>query len=47
VFKIHKRYHRGRLPIHRFQDLQKEEIKGKFYESERQKIKYNPDQNSE
>ena len=40
VFRIYKRYHRGALPIYRLQDLQQEEIKGTFYESELQKIDY-------
>ncbi|WAR09981.1 YMD3-like protein [Mya arenaria] len=44
VFKIHKRYHRGRIPIYRLVDLQDEEIKGTFYESELQKVNFNPDQ---
>ena len=44
VFRIYKRYHRGTLPIYRLQDLQQEEIKGTFYESELQKIDYDPDQ---
>ena len=37
VFRIYKR---GVLPIYRLQDLQQEEIKGTFYESELQKIDY-------
>ncbi|WAR05156.1 YMD3-like protein [Mya arenaria] len=44
VFKVHKRYHRGRIPIYRLVDLQDEEIKGTFYESELQKVNFNPDQ---
>ncbi|WAR29498.1 hypothetical protein MAR_003066 [Mya arenaria] len=37
IFQIHKRYHRRTLPIYRLRDLQDEEIKGTFYESELQK----------
>ena len=44
VFQIYKRYHRGALPIYRLQDLQQEEIKITFYESELQKIYYDLDQ---
>lgn len=44
IFRIYKRYHRGTLPIYRLQDLNNEEIKGTFYESELQKVDYNPDQ---
>ena len=43
VFQVYKLYHRGILPIYRLRDLQLEEIKGTFYESELQKI--NVDQN--
>lgn len=34
VFQIYRRYNRGRLPVYRLQDMQQEEIKGTFYESE-------------
>ncbi|WAR08681.1 LOW QUALITY PROTEIN: hypothetical protein MAR_018639 [Mya arenaria] len=44
VFKVHKRYHRGTLPIYRLQDLQDEDIKGTFYQSELQKISIDPEQ---
>ncbi|WAR04801.1 YMD3-like protein [Mya arenaria] len=44
VFKVQKRYHRGTIPIYRLVDLQDEEIKGTFYESELQKVNYDPDQ---
>ena len=42
VFQIHKRYHRGTLPIYRLRDMQDEDIKGTFYESELQKINVDP-----
>ncbi|WAR04400.1 hypothetical protein MAR_019769 [Mya arenaria] len=41
---IHKRYHRGTLPIYRLRDLQDEEIKRTFDESELQKITFDSDQ---
>ena len=44
VFQVYKRYHRGILPIYRLRDLQQEEIKGTFYESELQKIVVDPNQ---
>jgi len=44
VFKVHKRYHRGTLPIYRLRDLQQEDIKGTFYQSELQKVDYHPHQ---
>ena len=44
VFKVHKRYHRGTLPIYRLRDLQNEDIKGTFYQSELQKVDYDPNQ---
>ena len=44
VFKIHKRYHRGTLPIYRLQDMQQEDITGTFYQSELQKVDYDPNQ---
>ncbi|XP_053402652.1 uncharacterized protein LOC128557979 [Mercenaria mercenaria] len=44
IYIIHKRYHRGTLPIYRLRDLQDEEIKGTFYESELQKMNYDPEQ---
>ena len=34
VFRVHKRYYRGRLPIYRLRDLQEDDIKGTFYQSE-------------
>jgi hypothetical protein len=37
VFKVHKRYHRGILPIYKLRDLQDEDITGTFYQSELQK----------
>ncbi|XP_053405187.1 uncharacterized protein LOC128558916 [Mercenaria mercenaria] len=44
VFRVSKRYYRGTLPVYRLNDLQDDEIKGTFYESELQKVDYNPDQ---
>jgi hypothetical protein len=44
VFKVHKRYHRGTLPIYRLRDLQEEDIKGTFYQSELQRIDIDLDQ---
>lgn len=44
LFKVYKRYHRGTLPIYRLQDMQQEEIKGTFYESELQKVDIDPNQ---
>ncbi|XP_053390384.1 uncharacterized protein LOC128553278 [Mercenaria mercenaria] len=44
VFSVSKRYYRGILPVYRLNDLQDEEIKGTFYESELQKVDYDPDQ---
>ncbi|XP_053392046.1 uncharacterized protein LOC128554760 [Mercenaria mercenaria] len=44
VFRVSKSYHRGTLPVYRLNDLQDEEIKGTFYESEMQKVNYDPDQ---
>ena len=44
VFQVRKRYHSGVLPIYRLRDLQQEEIKGTFYESELQKINVDPNQ---
>jgi hypothetical protein len=44
VFKVHKRYHRGILPIYKLRDLQDEDITGTFYQSELQKVDINPDQ---
>ncbi|WAR31101.1 YMD3-like protein [Mya arenaria] len=41
VFKVHKRYNRGTLPVYRLRDLQDEDITGTFYESELQKTSYN------
>ena len=38
VFQVFKRYHRGTLPIYRLRDLQHDDIKGTFYESELQKV---------
>ena len=40
VFVISKRYHRGILSIYRLNDLQNEDIRGTFYESELQKVDY-------
>ena len=44
VFRVHKRYHRGTLPIYRLRDLQQDDIEGTFYQSELQKIDIDPDQ---
>ncbi|WAR11150.1 YMD3-like protein [Mya arenaria] len=44
VFRVHTRYHRGILPIYRLQDLQGDDIKGTFYESELQKVHVDTDQ---
>lgn len=44
VFKIHKRYYRGSLPIYRLVDLEDEEIKGTFYQSEIQRVDIDPNQ---
>ena len=44
VFQVYKRYHRIILPIYRLRDLQQEEIKGTFYESELKKVNVDPDQ---
>ncbi|WAR27435.1 hypothetical protein MAR_013139, partial [Mya arenaria] len=37
VFRVQRRYNRGTLPLYRLRDLQNEDIKGTFYQSE-----YNP-----
>ncbi|WAR16316.1 hypothetical protein MAR_030910 [Mya arenaria] len=37
VFRVQRRYYRGTLPLYRLRDLQNEDIKGTFYQSE-----YNP-----
>ena len=42
LFVISKRYHRGTLPVYRLRDMQNEEIKGTFYESEIQKVNIDP-----
>jgi len=44
VFKVHKRYRRGTLPVYRLKDLQDDEITGTFYQSELQKVNYDPNQ---
>ncbi|WAR31851.1 YMD3-like protein, partial [Mya arenaria] len=44
IFRVYTRYHRGILPIYRLQDLQGDEIKGTFYESELQKVHVDGDQ---
>ncbi|WAR15444.1 YMD3-like protein [Mya arenaria] len=44
VFRVYTRYHRGILPIYRLQDLQGDDIKGTFYESELQKVHIDADQ---
>ncbi|WAQ97390.1 YMD3-like protein [Mya arenaria] len=44
IFRVHTRYHRGILPIYRLQDLQGDEIKGTFYESELQNVHVDADQ---
>jgi hypothetical protein len=41
---VYKSYHRGTLPIYRLQDMQQEEIKGTFYESELQKVDIDPNE---
>jgi hypothetical protein len=43
VLQVYKRYHRGTLPIYRLRDMQQEEIKGTFYESELQKVDLDSD----
>ncbi|WAR09592.1 hypothetical protein MAR_034668 [Mya arenaria] len=37
VFRVHKHYNKGTLPIYRLRDLQNENIKGTFYQSELQR----------
>jgi hypothetical protein len=44
VFTVTKRYYRGQLPVYRLRDMQDEEIKGTFYQSELQKVDIHPDQ---
>ncbi|WAQ97388.1 LOW QUALITY PROTEIN: YMD3-like protein [Mya arenaria] len=44
IFRVYTRYHRGILPIYRLQDLQGDEIKGTFYESELQNVHVDADQ---
>ena len=44
LFTISKRYYRGTIPVYRLRDLQNEEIKGTFYQSELQGVDINPDQ---
>lgn len=44
VYRIHKRYQRGALPVYRIRDLQDDDIKGTFYESELQRVHIDPDQ---
>ncbi|WAR02810.1 YMD3-like protein, partial [Mya arenaria] len=44
IFRVYTRYHRGILPIYRLQDLQGDDIKGTFYESELQKVHVDADQ---
>ncbi|WAR14286.1 hypothetical protein MAR_004391 [Mya arenaria] len=44
LFREHTRYHRGILPIYRLQDLQGDDIKGTFYDSELQKKHVDTDQ---
>jgi len=44
VFKVWKRYRRGTVPIYRLRDLQDENVTGTFYQSELQKINYDPNQ---
>jgi hypothetical protein len=44
LFKVYKRYHRGTLPIYRLKDMQQDEIKGTFNESELQKVDIDPNQ---
>ena len=44
VFQVHKRYHRGALPIYKLRDLQNEDITGTFYESELQRVDVDPNQ---
>jgi hypothetical protein len=41
---VHKRYHRGVLPIYKLRDLIDEDITGTFYPSELQKVDIDPDQ---
>ena len=44
VFVITKRYHRAYIPDYRLKDLNNDEIKGTFYQSELQKIDFDPEQ---
>ena len=44
IFKISNRYYRGDIPVYKLIDLQNEEIKGTFYQSELQKVSYDQDQ---
>ena len=43
MFKIDKRYRRGDIPVYRLRDMQDDEIKGTFYQSELQKVDIDPD----
>jgi ribosomal protein L21E len=44
VFIVTKRYYRGQIPVYRLKDMQDEDIKGTFYQSELQKVDIHPDQ---
>ncbi|MCG8048322.1 MAG: chromo domain-containing protein [Candidatus Thiodiazotropha endolucinida] len=46
IFQISKRYYRGSLPIYRLKDLQGDEIKGTWYESELLPLEIDPDKMS-
>lgn len=43
IFKISERFNRYRIPIYKLTDLNGEVLKGTFYESEMQKVHYNPE----
>lgn len=42
IFCVHKRYHRGVLPVYNLRDLQNDDIQGTFYESELQQVNVDP-----
>ncbi|MCG8113702.1 MAG: chromo domain-containing protein [Candidatus Thiodiazotropha taylori] len=43
IFQVSKRYHRGGLPVYRLKDLQGEEVKGTWYNSELLPLTSDPD----
>lgn len=44
LFRVSKRYFRGTIPVYRLKDMNEEDIKGTFYQSELQKVDYDPNQ---